>query len=118
MSEKNKKIAKIIEWVGVAIILSGVAFFSVVYFKKIQLSVFHYSLLLWILGFGILCYVPQSFVLFTQKDEEAKELEKNNAPESELTKKAATTLKRTMALKIIVAAVLIIYGALKYIGLR
>jgi len=114
----NKKLAQIIEWIGVAIILSGVGFFAVIYFKKLPLDVFHYSLLLWILGFGILCYVPINFVRMFEKLNEAKDYEEKNLPEAEISKKAATTLKRTVALKIIVAVVLIIYGVLKYIGLR
>ncbi len=118
MSRNVVKIAKIAEWVGVGIILFGVALFSVIYVRKIRVSVAHYSALLWILGFGLLCYVPQGFVRFFQKRSEAEELSASSPAESELASKAAVTLKRTLALKIIVAAVLIIYGALKFLGLR
>lgn len=114
----NKKIAKAFEWVGVAIILSGVGFFAFIKFKHIVINSFHHSILLFVLGFGILCYVPLNFVKYSEKSAEASNAEENNLPDSTNARKIATSLKRSIALKIICAVVLIGYGVLKYLGIK
>lgn len=115
MSEKT---AKAIEWVGVAIILSGVAYFSYIYFNKIPISHVHHAILMWVLGGGIMCYTPLALYKLNQKSAEADEAEKNGDPDFDSTRKAATTLKRSLALKLICGVVLIAYGFLKFKGIR
>lgn len=114
----NKKIAKAFEWIGVAVILSGVGFFTFIKFKHIVINSFHHSILLFVLGFGILCYVPLNFVKYSEKSAEASNAEENNLPDSTNARKIATSLKRSIALKIICAVVLIGYGILKYLGIK
>lgn len=114
----NEKIAKALEWVGVAIILGGVGFFAYIYFNKIAISRFHHAILLWVLGAGILCYTPLSLFRLNEKAKDADDAEKNNDSDAEIKRKAATALKRSLALKIICSVVLIAYGFLKFKGIR
>lgn len=95
----NKKLAFILEWVGVGIILLGVALFAFIFVKKIQLIPLHYAILLWVLGFGILCYIPKSIILYE---------EKKNDPENP---GGANIIRRSLIIRFICALALILYGA-------
>lgn len=116
--EMSEKMAKILEWVGVVIILSGVGYFAYIYFNHIKISNIHHAILLWVLGFGIMCYAPLSLHKLNEKSDEADKAEKENLPDAETTRKAATSLKRSLALKLICGVVLIAYGFLKFKGIR
>ncbi|MCR5123952.1 MAG: hypothetical protein K6B43_02030 [Treponema sp.] len=115
---KKERIAKIIEWIGAAIILCGVVFFSVIYFKQISLTKIHHAILLWVLGFGIMCYAPISLQNLNARAKDADDAERLNDPEAGTKRKAATALKRSLALKIICGTVLIAYGFLKFFGIK
>ena len=112
----NEKVSKIFEWIGAGIILFGAAFFAVIYFKQISITRMHHAILLWVLGFGIMCYTPLSMFRLNEKSKEADEAEQSNDPDSESKRKAATALKRSLALNIICGTVLVAYGFLKFFG--
>ena len=103
----NKKVAAALEWVGVGIILAGVALFAFIYFKKIVLSPLHYAILLWVLGFGILCYIPKSIIRYEDKKKEFKSL---GTDDSEENKKILNSLRRSFLIRFICALALILYG--------
>ncbi len=101
-----RKWAKILEWVGATILVSGAAFFSFVYFRKIGMSVFYRAVLLWIIGAGLLCYAPIGF--FRYSESRAKADETHDAEDI----KIAKSRKRSLSLKIICGIVLIGNGFL------
>lgn len=114
----NEKISKVFEWIGAGIIVCGAAFFAVIYFRQMSITKIHHAILLWVLGFGIICYTPLSMFRLNEKSKEADEAERANDPDSESKRKAATALKRSLALKIICGTVLVAYGFLKFFGVR
>ena len=114
----SEKAAKAIEWIGAGIIVAGAAFFAFVYFRHVPITRAHHAILLWVLGFGILCYVPLSMRRLNEKSREADEAERSSSPDAGDLRKAATSLKRSLGLKIICAVVLIAYGFLKMRGIR
>lgn len=104
----SKKSAFVLEWVGAGIILLGVALFSVIYIRHIQLVPIHYSILLWVLGAGMLCYIPKSAIAFDEKKQEAAR--SADAEERTAAEKAANALRRSIAIRSICGMALILYG--------
>ena len=100
----NEKTAKIFEWFGVAVILAGVAFFAYVYVNQITISFLHHAILLWVLGLGILCFIPKSIVLYEEKKDDTE----NPA--------AANAVRRSMILRLLCGLALILYGGMKFWG--
>ena len=104
----SKKSAFVLEWVGAGIILLGAAIFLVIYIKRIQVVPIHRSILLWVLGFGMLCYIPKSLILYEERKQlaaEEKIAEKQTAAE-----KSANSLRRSIIIRFICGMTLILYG--------
>ena len=95
----NKKSAFVLEWVGAGIILLGAAIFAVIYVRHIQLVPLHYSILLWVLGLGILCYIPKSMILYEEKKQDA-----------EVGDKSVNALRRSIIIRFICGMTLILSG--------
>lgn len=102
----KKKIAIVLEWVGVAVLVGGAAFFAFLYFRREGLSVLNRATLLWVVGGGTLCYAPMGYIRFADARERADE--SGDAAD----RKAANARKRSLALRIICGVVLVANGFL------
>lgn len=101
-----KKFAIVLEWVGVAVLVGGAAFFAFLFFRREGLSVLNRAILLWVIGTGTLCYTPMGYIRFS--DARAKADETGDAAD----RKAANARKRSLALRIICGVVLVVNGFL------
>ncbi len=95
----NKKIAFILEWAGVVIIIGGVVQLALNYLGIAELPLPVDSFMLLVLGVGLFCYLPHKYQIYRESAEKSEE--------------QSLKLRRRFLLNLIVALVFTAYGVLK-----